>query len=62
MSSDDAQPAVEQLRLLSQFGRSLTYATSLDQVARLTVERAADLLGASAAVIMLSDAQRDRWP
>lgn len=45
----------DQLRGLSEISRALTYATSLDQVARLTVERGAGLLDASAAVLMLSD-------
>ena len=44
-----------QLRRLTEIGRALTYATSLDQVARLTVERGAALLDAPAAVLMLAD-------
>src|SRR5688572_18895322 len=47
----------EQLRGLSEIGRALTYATTLEQVARLTVERGAQLFGASAGVLMLSDAE-----
>ena len=47
---------VGRLRRLSEIGRALTYATSLDQVARLTVERGAELLEATAAVLMLPDA------
>jgi signal transduction histidine kinase len=50
-------PKFEQLRGLSEIGRALTYTTSLDQVARLTVERGAALLGAVSAVLMLSDAE-----
>ena len=44
-----------QLRRLTEIGRALTYATSLDQVARLTVEQGAALLEAPAAVLMLAD-------
>ena len=47
---------VGRLRRLSEIGRALTYATSLDQVARLTVERGAELLEAMSAVLMLPDA------
>ena len=46
-----------QLRRLTEISRALTYTTSLDQVTRLTVERGAELLGASAAVLMLADAE-----
>jgi signal transduction histidine kinase len=45
-----------QLRRLTEISRALTYTTSLEQVTRLTVERGAELLGAEAAVLMLSDA------
>ncbi len=45
-----------QLRRLTEIGRALTYATSLDQVARLTVDQGALLLEAPAAVLMLADA------
>ncbi len=48
---------IGRLRRLSEIGRALTYATSLDQVARLTVERGAELLEATAAVLMLPDAE-----
>lgn len=44
-----------QLRRLTEISRALTYTTSLEQVTRLTVERGAELLEASAAVLMLSD-------
>ncbi|HJR65864.1 MAG TPA: GAF domain-containing sensor histidine kinase [Gemmatimonadaceae bacterium] len=43
------------MRRLTEIGRALTYATSLDQVARLTVEQGAALLEAPAAVLMLAD-------
>ena len=49
-------PELEKLRRLTEIGRALTYTTSLDQVARLTVERGAGLLDASAAILMLRDA------
>jgi phosphoserine phosphatase RsbU/P len=49
-------PGFAQLRRLTELSRALTYTTSLDQVTRLTVERGADLLDASAAVLMLADA------
>ena len=48
-------PTFEQLRELSDVGRAVTYATSLDQVATLTIERGVRLLNASAAVLMLAD-------
>ena len=51
-----ADPKLEQLRRLTDIGRALTYTTSLEQAARLTVERGASLLDAPAAVLMLSDA------
>ena len=50
------EPDFAQLRRLTEISRALTYTTSLDQVRRLTVERGADLLDASAAVLMLADA------
>jgi len=43
-----------QLRHLTEIGRALTYATSLDQVARIAVEQGAALLEAPAAVLMLA--------
>ncbi|MGZ8414291.1 MAG: ATP-binding protein [Gemmatirosa sp.] len=51
-----AEPELEQLRQLTAVGRALTYTTSVEQVAQLTVERGARLLGAAAAVLMLADA------
>jgi signal transduction histidine kinase len=45
----------EQLRKLSEVGRAFTYATSFDEVARLTATRGADLLGARGTVLMLHD-------
>ncbi|HEX6134752.1 MAG TPA: ATP-binding protein [Longimicrobiales bacterium] len=49
-------PDFAQLRRLTEISRALTYTTSLDEVMRLTVERGADLLHASAAVLMLDNA------
>jgi signal transduction histidine kinase len=51
-----AEPELEQLRQLTEVGRALTYATSVAQVAQLTVDRGARLLGATAAVLMLAEA------
>jgi phosphoserine phosphatase RsbU/P len=51
------EPDFAQLRRLTEISRALTYTTSLDQVQRLTVERGADLLDASASVLMLADAE-----
>ena len=51
-----ADPELAHLRQLTELGRALTYSTSLDQVARLTVERGAALIDAVATVLMLSDA------
>ncbi|MBW3627746.1 MAG: GAF domain-containing protein [Gemmatimonadetes bacterium] len=50
-------PGFAQLRRLTEISRALTYTTSMDQVTRLTVERGAELLDASAAVLMLADAE-----
>lgn len=44
-----------QLRKLTEISRALTYAVSLTEVLDLTVRRAADLLEADRAVLMLSD-------
>jgi signal transduction histidine kinase len=49
-------PRFEQLRGLAEIGRALTYTTSLEQAAYLTVERGAALLGAVGAVLMLANA------
>ncbi|MDQ3387976.1 MAG: GAF domain-containing protein, partial [Gemmatimonadota bacterium] len=61
MSAGPAFPAVDQgfaqLRRLTEISRALTYTTSLDEVTRLTVERGAELLDATAAVLMLADAE-----
>lgn len=49
------EPELEQLRHLTEVSRALTYTTSVEQVAQLTVDRGARLLEASAAVLMLAD-------
>ena len=54
-TAPSGQAKLEQLRALSDISRALTYATSLEQVAHLTLERGAGLLDAPAAVIMLTD-------
>lgn len=54
---DTADPALAQLRRLTEISRALTYTTSMEQVTRLTVERGAELLDAEAAVLMLADAE-----
>jgi phosphoserine phosphatase RsbU/P len=48
-------PRFTQLRRLTEISRALTYTTSMEQVTRLTVERGAELLDATAAVLMLAD-------
>jgi signal transduction histidine kinase len=55
-TSEMVDPGFAQLRRLTEISRALTYTTSLEQVAWLTVERSAELLDAEAAVLMLSDA------
>ena len=50
-----AEPKLEQLRKLSGISRAFTYTTTLDEVARLTVESGAALVGAVTAVVMLND-------
>jgi phosphoserine phosphatase RsbU/P len=47
----------EKLRGLSEIGRALTYCTTLEEVARLTVDRGAELLNASGVVLMLAGAE-----
>jgi signal transduction histidine kinase len=54
---DVVDPGFAQLRRLTEVSRALTYTTSLEQVARLTVERGAELLNGAAAVLMLPDAE-----
>lgn len=43
----------QRIRRLTEVSRALTYTTSLDEVLRLTVDRAADLMDADRAVLML---------
>jgi phosphoserine phosphatase RsbU/P len=47
----------EQLRRLTEISRALTYTTSLEQVLSLAVDRAAQLLDAPQAVLMLTDTE-----
>src|SRR4051812_17403150 len=48
-------PPSDQLRRLVEINHAFSNRTSLDQIARFTVEQGADLLGASAGVLMLLD-------
>src|SRR3954464_4254083 len=50
---DLADGKFEQLRKLSDISRAFTYTTSFDEVARLTADRRAELLGASGTVVVL---------
>ena len=50
-------PRLDQFRKLSDINRAFTYTTTLDQVARLTVDGATDLLGAKSAVLMIHDGE-----
>ena len=47
---------LQQFRKLTEVSRALTYAISLDEVLRLTVDRAAELLEADKVVLMLNNA------
>jgi signal transduction histidine kinase len=53
----DSARRAEQLRRLTEISRALTYTSSLDEVLRLAVERAVELLKARQAVLMLTDEQ-----
>jgi signal transduction histidine kinase len=54
---DLSDTRLDQLRKLSDVSRAFTYTTSFDEVARLSAERGAYLLGASATVVMLHDGE-----
>jgi signal transduction histidine kinase len=54
-TSAGINPRSDQLRRLVDINRAFSDRTSLDQIARFTVEQGADLLGAKAAVLMLLD-------
>lgn len=56
-TQDGLETGSDQLRRLTGISRALTYTTSLEQVTRLTLEEGAELLDATAAVLMLSDAE-----
>jgi phosphoserine phosphatase RsbU/P len=47
---------IDRLRTLTEVSRALTYTTSIEEVLDLAVQRAADLMGAEQALIMLTDA------
>ena len=51
------EPRLSQMRKLTEVSRALTYAVSLEDVLRLTVERAAELLETERAVLMLTNEQ-----
>jgi phosphoserine phosphatase RsbU/P len=54
LSGEDPRRS-EQIRRLTELSRALTYTTSLEDVLRLAVTRAAELLDARQAVVMLTD-------
>jgi signal transduction histidine kinase len=56
-TSAGGDPRSDQLRRLVDINRAFSNRTSLDQIARFTVEQGADLLGASAGVLMLLDTE-----
>ncbi len=49
------EPRFQQIRKLTEVSRALTYAATLDEVFLLTVARAADLLEAKTALLMVTD-------
>jgi signal transduction histidine kinase len=49
------EPRLQQIRKLTEVSRALTNAASLDEIFQLTVDRAADLLAADQALLMLAD-------
>lgn len=49
------QDRLERLRALTEVSRALTYTTSTEEVLRLTVDRATELVGADRALLMLTD-------
>jgi phosphoserine phosphatase RsbU/P len=55
-TSATSQHRLDRLRTLTEVSRALTYATATEDVLRLTAERAAALMGADKAVIMLTGA------
>lgn len=46
---------LQQIRKLTEMGRAITYAASLDEVFQLTVDRAAELLGAERSLLMVAN-------
>src|SRR6185295_12638250 len=55
VTSDGGDPGSDQLRRLVDINRGFSNRTSLEQIASFTVEQGAQLLGASAGVLMLLD-------
>lgn len=53
---DASEKRFERLRTLTEVSRALTYTTSIDEVLQLAVTRAADMVDADQALIMLTDA------
>jgi signal transduction histidine kinase len=51
-----ADSRLAQIRKLTEISRALTYTTALDEVLRLAADRAAELLDAESALLMLTDA------
>jgi phosphoserine phosphatase RsbU/P len=51
-----SEKRLERLRMLTDVSRALTYTTSIEEVLDLAVVRAADLVGANQALVMLTDA------
>ncbi len=54
-SIQSEEPRLQQIRKLTEVSRALTYAATLEEVFGLTVARAADLLGAKTALLMVTD-------
>jgi phosphoserine phosphatase RsbU/P len=52
-----AERRLERLRALTEVSRALTYTTSIEEVLDLAVRRAADLVQADKAVLMIADAE-----
>ena len=55
ISTPDEQHRAQQIRKLTEVSRALTYAATLDEVFQLTVARAADLLAAEKALLLVAN-------
>ena len=55
MSDRAEERRLRQIRTVTEVCRAITYASSLDEVLQLTVERAADLLAADKSLLMVAD-------